>query len=367
MGTARSMQALQRRRAITAGSARPRPNAPPTSPSTPDGVVGRQAGQRPAERAPITSIAPLPSTIDQDRGSAIRLRDVARSFSGAGAPALVALDGISFDVPPRQVTALVGPNGCGKSTLLRVIGGLLRPDRGAVEVAGERVSGPDPRVGFVFQEPRLLPWTSALDNVAFPLLLAGRPGAERAARAGELLELVGLEGFGGARPHELSGGMRQRVAIARALALEPSVLLLDEPFSALDALTRERFGSELLRIWERTATTILLVTHSISEAVFLADRVLVLSPRPGRVVADIPVSLPRPRRRSTLDSAAAARLAQRIRSHLAGAADEPVAAEAWGLPETAPEGPPGAFPAGDPIAELGVPAWFDPFGREDRS
>jgi NitT/TauT family transport system ATP-binding protein len=295
--------------------------------------------------------------------SAISLHDIARSFTSAAAPPLLALDSVSFAVPARQVVALVGPNGCGKSTLLRVIGGLLRPDRGSVEVAGQPVSGPDPHVGFVFQEPRLLPWTSALENVAFPLLLARRPRTERAARAAELLELVGLADFAGARPHELSGGMRQRVAIGRALALEPSVLLLDEPFSALDALTRERFGSELLRIWERTATTIVVVTHSISEAVFLADRVLVLSPRPGRVVADVTVTLPRPRRRSTLDSAAAARLAQQIRGHLAGAADEPVPAEAWGLPETPPERSPGA-PAGDPIAELGVPAWFDPFGRE---
>ncbi|MGZ6270554.1 MAG: ABC transporter ATP-binding protein [Candidatus Limnocylindrales bacterium] len=290
---------------------------------------------------------------------------MSRSFASPGAPSLVALEGVSFDVPEREVMALVGPNGCGKSTLLRLIGGLLAPDRGEIAVSGGRVAGPDPHVGFVFQEPRLLPWADALENVAFPLLLAGRPRAARTARALELLELVGLREFADARPHELSGGLRQRVAIARALAHEPSVLLLDEPFSALDAMTRERFGIELLRIWEETSTTILLVTHSISEAVLLADRVLVLSPRPGRVVADVPVSLPRPRRLGTLDSVAVARVSQRIRRHLAGSTDEPLPAEAWGVPETPLVGrTPGA--ADPSIDQLGVPAWFDPFGREDR-
>lgn len=247
--------------------------------------------------------------------------DRADAGAGSGGAILRALEDVSFEVGPREIVAVVGPNGCGKSTLLRLIGGLLTPDEGTVELAGEPVTGPDPRVGFVFQEPRLLPWASIRDNVGFPLRLADRRGLEADARVTDLLDLVDLAGFAQARPHELSGGMRQRAAIARALALEPSVLLLDEPFSSLDAITRERFGLELLRIWERTATTIVLVTHSIPEAVFLADRVLMLSPRPGHVVADIRVTLPRPRSPEQVDSPAGNAAALDVRRWLADAAD----------------------------------------------
>jgi NitT/TauT family transport system ATP-binding protein len=260
-------------------------------------------------------------------------------------------------VPDRQVAAVVGPNGCGKSTLLRVVAGLLPADQGSVTIDGTFVDGPDPRTGFVFQEPRLLPWRDAADNVALPLELAGRPAEERHERARALLDLVGLADFAASRPHQLSGGMRQRVAIARALALQPSVLLLDEPFSALDALTRERFGVELLRIWAETRTTILLVTHSIAEAIFLADRVLVLSPRPGHVVADVPIDLPRPRRLAMLDSATAAATAAAIRAVLAGSTDEPAPDHRWGLQ-------PAPTAHRDPLEGVGVAAWFDPFGRE---
>jgi NitT/TauT family transport system ATP-binding protein len=240
---------------------------------------------------------------------------------------LPALESVGLDVPGGSVVAVIGPNGSGKSTLLRVAGGLLRPDAGRVELDGQPIQGPDPRVGFVFQEPRLLPWRDVLGNVAFPLEVARRPPTERLGRARGLLELVGLRAFARVRPHELSGGMRQRVAIARALALEPELLLLDEPFSALDALTRERFNVELLGLWARTRTTILLVTHSITEAVFLSDRVVVLSPRPGRVVADVPVDLPRPRRLADLDAAAVTSTARQIRAHLEEPPDE-----AWGPP-----------------------------------
>jgi NitT/TauT family transport system ATP-binding protein len=219
-------------------------------------------------------------------------------------------------VAGREIVAVLGPNGCGKSTLLRIIGGLLPPDAGSVTLDGRPVAGPDPAVGFVFQEPRLLAWRTAAENVALPLQLVGRSRVERMGRAAELLSLVDMADFAGARPHQLSGGMRQRVAIARALALQPEVLLLDEPFSALDALTRERFGQELLDIWDRTATTIVLVTHSIAEAILLADRVLVLSARPGRVAADVSVDLPRPRRVELMDVALASAAAARIRAAL---------------------------------------------------
>jgi NitT/TauT family transport system ATP-binding protein len=249
------------------------------------------------------------------------------------------------------VVAIVGPNGSGKSTLLRLIAGLLPADGGTITIGGTPVTEADPRVGLVFQEPRLLPWRSTLDNVAFPLELAGVAQAERRGRATGLLELVGLADFAGAYPRQLSGGMRQRAAIARALARDPSVLLLDEPFSALDALTRERFNAELLNVWQRTHTTIVLVTHSIAEAVFVADRVLVLSPRPGHVVAEVPVPLPRPRGADTLDGAIYSRTASAIRAHLAGTVEEHAIDEAR------------AAPSQDVLDRVGVPAWFDPFGR----
>jgi NitT/TauT family transport system ATP-binding protein len=271
------------------------------------------------------SVAPPPagpSPAPPPTGStAIRLAGLRFAFRVGGRHVEV-LGGIDLAVERGSVVALVGPNGCGKSTLLRVIAGLLPAAQGVVEVEGRRVAGPDPRVGFVFQEPRLLPWRTSLDNVAFPLEVAGRAPADRAARAHELLRLVGLQQWTGARPGELSGGMRQRVAIARALALEPSVLLLDEPFSALDALTRERFNVEFLRLWERIGATIVLVTHSIPEAVFLADRVVVLSPRPAVVAADLAVALPRPRRLADLDAAVVTRTAAEIRDRLRFATDD---------------------------------------------
>jgi len=250
-----------------------------------------------------------------NRAGRVSVVDVALTFRRSDGP-LLALDGVSLDVEPGEIVALIGPNGSGKSTLLRAIAGLLTPDRGGVTLDGRPVTEPDPAVGLVFQEPRLLPWRSVAANIAYPLELAGWPRARRDARVSELLELVGLEGAAGARPSQLSGGMRQRVALARALALEPRVLLLDEPFSALDALTRERLNVELLDLWARTATTGIVVTHSIPEAIFLADRVIVLSARPGRVLADLPVPLPRPRAMSTLDDAVVSPLARIVRRHL---------------------------------------------------
>jgi len=268
------------------------------------------------------AVSPDASTL-LTSGAGIRVEDVSLTFRGARTT--TALEHLTLDVAPREVVALIGPNGCGKSTLLRVISGLIVPDTGSVEVDGRPVTGPDPTIGLVFQEPRLLPWRTVDDNVRFPLELAGWPRQRQASRAAELLRLVGLGDFARAKPSTLSGGTRQRVAIARALALEPAALLLDEPFSALDALTRERFNAELLTLWQRTGTTIVLVTHSIPEAVFLADRVVVLSPRPGRVVANIPVDLPRPRHVADMDAAAVGRIAAAIRAHLVDMTDDKIA------------------------------------------
>ncbi len=253
----------------------------------------------------------------------IRLTGVRRTFTTREGGHLVALDGIDLEVAPGEIVAIIGPNGSGKSTLLRIVGGLLAADAGTVEIDGRPVVGPDRAVGFVFQEPRLLPWRDVRSNVAYPLELAGVARDARDSRADALLGLVGLDGFGAARPHRLSGGMRQRAAIARALALEPSVLLLDEPFSALDALTRERFDIELLDIWARTAATVVVVTHSIPEAVLLADRTIVLSRRPGRVVATVVSGLRRPRTLTDLGDPALTAAAAEIRAALEDdAADE---------------------------------------------
>ena len=281
----------------------------------------------------------------------IKLHNVSRSFAIDGAP-LPVLQDVGFEVPSGAVLAIVGPNGSGKSTLLRLIAGLLPPDRGQVAVDSQPVSEGDQRVGLVFQEPRLLPWRKVVDNVAFPLELVGVSSNERRQRAMALLDLVGVAAFAGAYPGQLSGGMRQRVAIARALARDPQVLLLDEPFSALDALTRERFDSELLELWQRTGSTVVIVTHSIPEAVFLADEVLVLSPRPGRVIARVPVPIGRPRTTATYEDPAFAHISATIRRHLAGSEADYASDEA------------AAAPVRDVLERAGAPAWFDPFGSD---
>ncbi|HEY7131225.1 MAG TPA: ABC transporter ATP-binding protein [Candidatus Limnocylindrales bacterium] len=249
---------------------------------------------------------------------ALVAEDVRVSFPSGqrGAPPTVALDGLLLSVAPGEIVALIGPNGCGKSTFLRVAAGLLRPERGRVSLDGAEIDAPDPRIGLVFQEPRLLPWRDVAGNVAWPLELAGWPRDRIDARLAELLDVVGLEEAAQLRPVQLSGGMRQRAALARSMALAPAVLLLDEPFSALDALTRERFNLELLSLQERTATTVVIVTHSIPEAILMADRVLVLTPRPGRVAAEIRINVPRPRSLATLDQSLASEAAAEIRRHL---------------------------------------------------
>ena len=232
---------------------------------------------------------------------AIRIRDVSQTYHG-GQSALQALDHVSLDVTEGEFVCLLGASGCGKSTLLNLIVGLYEISSGTIDVGGRRVA-------LVFQEPALFPWLTARKNVELGMRLRGVSAAEREGKASELLRLVHLEGFSERRPHELSGGMRQRVAIARALAQEAEVLLMDEPFGALDAMTRDVLHDELEAIWSRTGLTLVFVTHNVREAVRLGDRVVLLSSRPGRVVAEFPVAIPRPRQ---TDSAAVAEAAARI-------------------------------------------------------
>lgn len=227
---------------------------------------------------------------------------------------LAALADISFDVAPGEFLCIVGPSGCGKSSLIKVLAGLRKATTGEVIFEGEPLSHPRRRIGLVFQKANLMPWRTALQNITLPLELQHVPKNETLRRANDLIELVGLSGFENARPRDLSGGMEQRVAIARALVHRPDVLLLDEPFGALDAITRERMALELLRIWDRYRKTVIMVTHSISEAVFLADRVLAFTPRPGRLRADLPVPLPRPRALAQTYSTQFGDLAMRVRA-----------------------------------------------------
>ncbi|MEU7552229.1 ABC transporter ATP-binding protein [Streptomyces sp. NPDC044571] len=210
---------------------------------------------------------------------------------GKGGAEFTALDGIDLEIEAGEFVVVVGPSGCGKSTLLDLLGGLTGPTSGRILLDGRPVTGPGLDRGVVFQQYALLPWRTALGNVEFGLEATGVPRRERSARAREFLDLVGLTGFEDRHPHELSGGMRQRVAIARSLAYDPDVLLMDEPFAALDAQTRESLQDELLRIWQRTGKTIVFITHGIEEAVYLGQRVAVITSRPGRVKEVVPVAL----------------------------------------------------------------------------
>ncbi len=211
-----------------------------------------------------------------------------------------ALNDISFSVNKEEFLCILGPSGSGKSTILRLLAGLLLPASGVVEIRGERIVSPRRGVGFVFQKANLMPWRTVLQNIELPLEVEGLTNPEKREKAWEMVEWIGLRDFANTLPRDLSGGMAQRVAIARALVHEPDVLLLDEPFGSLDALTRDRMGNELLRIWQYKRKTIVMVTHSISEALFLADRVLVVSHRPGRLCLDLPVDLARPRGRGAI-------------------------------------------------------------------
>jgi NitT/TauT family transport system ATP-binding protein len=237
---------------------------------------------------------------------------------------LLVLEGIDLVVEQGEFVAIVGPSGCGKSTLLRILGGLLIPTEGRVLLDGKPMFSPRRQVGTVFQALNLMPWRTVLRNVSLPLEVAGVPRAVQERRALGLLALVGLEGFEDALPRQLSGGMAQRVAIARALVADPSVLLFDEPFGALDALSREQMNVELLRIWQAQRVTAVMVTHDLQEAIFLADRVLVMSPRPGRISASVHVDLPRPRRLEVKYTEFFGALARRVREAIEASEAEPI-------------------------------------------
>src|SRR3954462_13616902 len=234
----------------------------------------------------------------------VRLAGVSKACSRDGTVVTTALSAIDLDIARGEFVSLIGPSGCGKSTLLRVIGDLISPSAGSATVNGKTASQArrDRDYAMVFQAPVLFDWRTVEDNVKLPLELMGYDASRRTERAREMLELVELGDFLGHHPYQLSGGMQQRVAIARALAFEPSILLMDEPFGALDEMTRERMNGEVLRIWQQTGTTIVFVTHSIPEAVFLSSRVVVMSARPGRITTIIDVDLPRPRTDETRES-----------------------------------------------------------------
>jgi NitT/TauT family transport system ATP-binding protein len=250
--------------------------------------------------------------------SVVELRDVSKQFKGG----TVALQGIDLEIEQGEFISLIGPSGCGKSTLLRVIGDLVEPSSGTVTVNGKsaRQARQDHDYGIVFQDAVLYDWRTVSKNVALPLELAGWDREKRRQRVEEMLDLVDLRGFEDHHPWQLSGGMQQRVSIARALSFEPALLLMDEPFGALDEMTRERLNAELLRIWQASGSTVVFVTHSIAEAVFLSTRVVVMSARPGRVSKIIPIDLPQPRGAETREDPRFFELATELREalHLGG-------------------------------------------------
>jgi NitT/TauT family transport system ATP-binding protein len=252
----------------------------------------------------LPAVTPAPTRL-------LDVEHISKRYAGAGG-ALTAVDDISFGVDPGEFVSIIGPSGCGKSTLFNIIGGLLGDYDGHVAVAGATISGTHPAIGMVFQEESTFPWRTVADNVAFPLELAGVSRRERLERAESFVALVGLHGFGHRYPAELSGGMRQRVAIARTLASEPRILLMDEPFAALDEQTRLLLGDKVLQIQQQLRQTTLLITHNLTEAVQLSDRVLIMTYRPGRLKRIVAIDLPRPRDSEVVGSAAFGRYVAEI-------------------------------------------------------
>ncbi len=251
-------------------------------------------------------------------GLIVRIRGLDKAFTGGEGGPLLALGAVDLDIEPGAFVSLIGPSGCGKSTLLRVIGDLVAPTRGEVAINGKPPGRArlDRDYGMVFQAPVLFDWRTVAQNVTLPLEILRWPAERREARAREMLDLVELEGFASHRPYQLSGGMQQRVAIARALAFEPRILLMDEPFGALDEMTRERLNDEVLRIWSRTGTTVVFVTHSIPEAVYLSTRVVVMGSRPGRITGAVDIDLPQPRGEATRESPRFFELVNEVRERL---------------------------------------------------
>jgi NitT/TauT family transport system ATP-binding protein len=254
------------------------------------------------------------------RAGLIEVSGIVKIFSTVAGDSVLALDHVNLSVRDGEFVCLVGPSGCGKTTLMRLLAGLDYADAGTATLAGKTLQGPSPEVGVVFQQSNLLPWFTVWQNVTVPLRVGGaRRTAEREADIRRLLDIAGLKGFENKYPYELSGGMQQRAAIVRALARDPKLLLMDEPFGALDALTRERMNAELQRIWIASGKTVVLITHSIDEAIFLGDRVVVMSARPGRIIRELKVDIARPRvAAQTFGSPRHIELAREIRTLLEG-------------------------------------------------
>lgn len=248
--------------------------------------------------------------------ASLAVRGVTAVYTAPNGGSLPALGPVTFTTAPSEFITLVGPSGCGKSTLLRLLAGLQVPTKGSILLDGKPVTEPSPRVAIMFQDANLMPWRTIIDNVALPLELAGVSRDERNRTAQALLPQLGLEEFAPAYPGELSGGMAQRVALGRVLIQRPDVLLLDEPFGALDALTREQVSADLMSLWTQERQTVMMVTHDINEAVWLSDRVLVMSRRPGQIIADIAVPLPRPRVLAVTYSEEFGHIAQRVRANI---------------------------------------------------
>lgn len=258
----------------------------------------------------------------------LQVKDLNKIYQDGPMP-IPALTEVNLDVGHKEVVCLLGPSGSGKSTLLRIIGGLLSAESGTVLLDNREITEPHPDIGMVFQKTNLMPWRTVLCNVLLPIEIAtggysGKYNTDDEKKAHDLLELVGLKGFAHAYPKQLSGGMSQRVVLARTLMQQPRLLLMDEPFSALDSLTRERLNLELLRIQQVQTTTILMVTHSINEAVFLADRVLIMSERPGRIIADMTIALARPRTLEDMGSEMFGRIATEVRQYLNYSLEKPI-------------------------------------------